>query len=231
MQLKPLIQVRNLSLQKHKNLILDDLTFEIKKGEYLGILGPNGAGKTSLLRILTGLEKEFTGELEINGSLAYVPQFLPGEDFPLPVTVQEMLNFSSPKPYSKTLVFETLQSLNLEHLLYRQIQSLSGGERQRVFLARALLGKPDVLFLDEALSAVDQQSQGEFHLILRALNKGGMAIVMVSHDLEMVSKEASKVICLNQKICENCHPMDLDSEAWKRVFGEHVKPIHHHKHV
>ncbi len=231
MQIKPLIDVQNLFLKKNGNLILEDLTFQIQKGEYVGILGPNGAGKTSLLRILTGLEKENSGSMQINGTLAYVPQMLPGEDFPLPITVKEILLFAAPQAYKQKHLLDALEEVGLQHLMDRQIQSLSGGERQRVFLARALLSKPDLLLLDEPLSAVDQHSEAEFHVLLRHLNKKGMAIVMVSHDLEMVSKEASKVLCLNRKICENCHPMDLDEKAWARVFGAHVKPIHHHDHA
>ena len=231
MSIKPLIHAHGLSLQKNGTSILEDLNFNIQAGEYVGILGPNGAGKTSLLRILVGLEKEYTGSLEIHGALAYVPQLVPGEDFPLPITVAEVLSTASPKAYSKAQYLQALADVGMEAFIDRRIQSLSGGERQRIFLARALLTQPNLLLLDEPLSAVDQPSQADFHVLLRQLNKQGMAIVMVSHDLEMVSKEASKVICLNRKICENCHPMDLDAESWKRIFGEHVKPIHHHDHA
>lgn len=228
---KPLIDVQKLSLKKGARLALEDITFQIHKGEYVGIVGPNGAGKTTLLRVLLNLEEVYIGEVKVHGKLAYVPQLIPGQDFPLPMTVEELLRTGSKEARGREALSEGLSLVGLGGFEHRVVQSLSGGERQKAFLARALQGNPDVLLLDEAMSAVDQGSQGEFYELLQKLNHEGLTIVMVSHDIEMVSKEASKVLCINRKLSEDCHPAHLNREGWSRLFGEHVQPVHHHDHV
>ena len=114
----------------------------------------------------------------------------------------------------------------------RMFSDLSGGQRQRVVIARAMVGKPSILFLDEPLSAVDLPSQKNFYEILTELNKKKkLTIIMVTHDLEMVSAQASRVLCINHRLHASCKPTELKGASmWNDTFGEDFKPIKHRKH-
>jgi zinc transport system ATP-binding protein len=244
----PLIEVKNLSVTRDGNPILDRVDFDIKEREYLGIVGPNGGGKTTLLQAMLGLLKPTRGEVKIYGksaedprareSVGYVPQTFLGQKFTFPITVEEVVATGvihrrfygnlSKKEWKR--VYEKLELVGMKELAKESFHSLSGGERQRVIIARALVGNPGILFLDEPLSAVDQPSQELFYNLLSGLNKKGLTIVLVTHDLDMVAKQVSRVLCLNQSIYLNCKISELsEAHNWSEFFGE-TKAIHHHAH-
>lgn len=248
---KTLIQAEHISVIRDEDAILDDITFNIKAEEYVGIVGPNGGGKTTLLMALLGLLKPTKGRVLIHGQppsspkalerIGYVPQTFLGRQFTFPITVEEVVATGMIKnkfwgPLSKknwNVIAETLEEVGMRRYQKRSFHELSGGERQRVIIARALVSQPEILFLDEPLSAVDQPSQAEFYKLLTRLNKErGLTIMLVSHDLEMVAREASRVLCLNQKLHLNCTTSKLKGdENWADVFGDRTKPIHHHSHA
>ncbi len=244
----PLVQVQDLTVIREGNTILDHLNFVVKEKEYVGVVGPNGGGKTSLLLVLLGILKPTRGEVKIYGksiedprtmeSVGYVPQTFLGQKFTYPITVEEVVATGvihpgfygnlNKKDWKK--VHEKLDLVGMKGVDKESFHTLSGGERQRVIIARALVGNPDVLFLDEPLSAVDQPSQEEFYNLLTHLNKKGLTIMLVTHDLEMVAKQVSRVICLNQSIYLNCKTSELsEAHNWSEFFGE-AKAIHHHSH-
>ena len=244
----PLIQVKDLGVTRDGNSILERLNFTIKEKEYVGIVGPNGGGKTTLLLTMLGLLKPSRGEVKIYGkpaddprsreSIGYVPQTFLGQKFTYPITVEEVVATGVVHPgFYGTLsrkewkrVYEKLEIVGMKSVAKESFHSLSGGERQRVIIARALVGNPDILFLDEPLSAVDQPSQELFYKLLSSLNKKGLTIVLVTHDLEVVAKQVTRVLCLNQSIYLNCKTSELsEAHNWSEFFGE-SKAVHHHSH-
>lgn len=244
----PLIQVKDLSVVRDGNPILDHVEFTIKEKEYVGIVGPNGGGKTTLLLTLLGLMKPTRGEVKIYGkpaddpksreSIGYVPQTFLGQKFTYPITVEEVVAtgviregfWGGLNRREWKRVYEKLDLVGMKGSEKESFHSLSGGERQRVIIARALVGNPDILFLDEPLSAVDQPSQDTFYKLLSQLNKKGLTIVLVTHDLEMVAKQVSRVLCLNQSIYLNCKTSELsEAHNWSEFFGD-AKAVHHHSH-
>lgn len=229
-----LLTVNNLSIQKADALILESISFELQKGDYIGLVGPNGAGKTTLLHALIGLEEISSGEIQHTGAkIGYVPQHFAVESFHLPLTVLELIKTGLENPRDKSAEKKAKQALKMvgmEHFLKRNIQKLSGGERQKVLLARALVDEPELLFLDEPMSAIDDPSRVKFYELLKELNDKGISIVLVSHDLEMVVKHVTRVLCLNRKLNHACHTVDLNSKKLKEIF-DCDRFIHHHDHA
>ncbi len=245
-----LIEAQNLSLEKQRHLILENVSFRLEPGEYAGLVGPNGAGKTTLIRLLLGLEKPSAGSLRVQGyaagsreanrSIGYVPQHLSSATFNLPMTACEVVatglarlrRWGPLRKEERLLCLRSLEQVGSARLASQDFQSLSGGEKQRVILARALASQPQLLLLDEPMSAIDSPSQKDFLELLHRLNrKEGLGILMVSHDLEMISRQVSKVLCLNRTLRAACHPDELTQGDLSATFGEHISHIHHHDHA
>jgi zinc transport system ATP-binding protein len=196
--------------------VLEDITLTIREREFYAIIGPNGGGKTTLVRLILGLVPLKRGVIRVFGGtprenrhlLGYVPQFH-SFDFHYPVTLREMVLsgrlgcktgiFTRYSQSDKRIADETLSLLGLEMLADREISALSGGERQRAIIARALVGEPRALLLDEPTVYVDAPAELQFYRIINMLKKK-MAIVLVTHDIGVVSDHATKVACLNQRL-------------------------------
>ncbi|MFT7184373.1 MAG: zinc transport system ATP-binding protein [Oceanicoccus sp.] len=229
-----LISVEKLQIKKAGVLILEDISFDISKGDYIGLVGPNGAGKTTLLHALIGLEPLTHGEVHASKvRLGYVPQHFAVENFNLPLTVSELVRTGLKNPREKKAqerMKNALEQVGMGRFIDRNLQELSGGERQKVLLARALVDEPELLLLDEPMSALDDPSRLKFYELLRELNEKGLTIFLVSHDLEMVVKHVGRVLCINRKLNHACHTVDMTAEKLKEVF-ECDRFIHHHDHA
>lgn len=211
---KPLLTVARLQFTRGDIVVLEDVSFSVKEGEYVGIIGPNGGGKTTLLHIILGLEEPSGGKVTWEGERAhqqvgYVPQHAASFDPLFPATVQEIVAsgrvalrkwYQHASAHDAVRIEKAMHTCGITHLAQRRIGEVSGGERQRAFLARALAGEPRVLVLDEPMSAVDEHQQQTLYDVLRELHRRGMTILMVSHDLHAVEREATRVLCLNKKI-------------------------------
>lgn len=239
----PVLSVKDLSFHYNGNAILDNITFAIQAGDYVGIVGPNGGGKTTLLKLMLGLLKPNSGEVLLSGdpiqnsedraTIGYVPQRTSGDDHLFPATVEEVVMsgrtanrglFSMRSKADTAAVKRAMKTADIAHLARRRMGQLSGGERQRVMIARALAGDPAILMLDEPTSAVDAQSQEAFYTFLRKLHDQGLTIVIVSHDLDIVTHEVDTVLCLNKHLI--CHgPAD---EVMHKVYGKKAKIMHQH---
>ncbi|WP_370401145.1 metal ABC transporter ATP-binding protein [Sulfitobacter sp. JB4-11] len=235
-----LIQTRDLSLSYGRQIVLRDVNFNIDRGEIVTIVGPNGSGKSSLLRALIGALRPAGGTVvRANGlKVGYVPQKL-AIDSTLPLTVRRFLNL--PRRQNRTQVASALARAGVADLANRQMAGLSGGQFQRVLLARALLGEPDILILDEATQGLDQPGAASFYRQIEEVRRDlGLAVVMVSHDLHVVMAASDRVLCLNGHVCcEGAPEIVADAPEYRALFGTGTQGAlalyrhdhdHHHHH-
>ena len=205
------VSARELWFKYDKNLpdVVKGLSLELHKGEFLALLGGNGTGKTTSMKLLAGLKKPYRGELTINGTVGMLPQN-PQAMF-VKNTVREDLLEILPKAERKSeRLAQVVLLCKLTDLLDRHPYDLSGGEQQRAALAKILLLNPDILLLDEPTKGLDAEFKQVFGQILRTLQASGVAILMVSHDIEFCAKYADR--------CALFFDGNIVTEAEPRVF-------------
>ncbi len=231
-----LISADQISLERNGKRILDNVSFELNAGEFITLIGPNGAGKSSLIKVLLGLIKPKQGKVvkAKNIRLGYTPQkFIPNEF--IPISVLEFLKLN--QMVGEDFINETAQLTGISSLLKHSLKNLSGGEMQRVLLARALLGKPNVLILDEPAQNLDVSGQMHLYKLIQDIHQQqGCAVLMVSHDLHRVMKESTKVLCLYHHICCMGQPESiLKDSQFNDLFADQMDDLmatyeHHHNH-
>ncbi|MBE3577582.1 MAG: ATP-binding cassette domain-containing protein [Limnochordales bacterium] len=226
----PILVIKELSLSLGGRRVLENVGFALHPGEFMAVIGPNGAGKTSLLRVIAGLEKHFTGLVDRrqlpHGSIGYLPQ-IRAFNSQLPLTVTDLLAtrlrgmkgvwmtrdrepmrglpspslFSSLGSEAERLIGEALERVGLAGFENRLFSELSGGQQQRVLLARALLGPVRLLLLDEPESGLDPEAQEQFYKLVRDLTrKGDLACLAVSHHLHATAQAADTCLLLNRRV-------------------------------
>ena len=167
--------------------VLHDIDFEIRDGDYISIVGENGGGKTTLVRLALRMLRPTRGTIETSAErVGYVPQRVSRADSGFPITVYEMMNSYRKllKLKEKHIINDLLAMVGMSGLQESLTRSLSGGQSQKALIARALMGEPDLLILDEPSTGVDASSQEEIYNILRTLNRDrGLTIVSVEHNL------------------------------------------------
>ncbi len=222
------LRVRNLSVRLEGETILENLNFEVRKGEVLTILGPNGAGKTVLLRTLLGL-LPYEGEIKWkkNVKIGYVPQRLPFiKHIPLGVGEFFKLKGCSEREIKKAML---LLGINPE-LLKKRIGDISSGQFQRVLIAFALIGEPEVLLFDEPTAGIDIGAEETVYTCIERLRrKRKLTILLVTHDLSVVYKFSSKCLCLNKRILCFGSPKRLTPKLLSKLYGGEIK-IYEHRH-
>lgn len=215
-----LIECDRLSIHFGKRVALNNISLSVNPKEIVTILGPNGSGKTTLFKTIIGALQPSSGIIKRKPGLriGYVPQKL-HIDETLPMTVKRFMNL--PGGHSPDTVAEALTHAGVPGLGKQQIMDLSGGQFQRVLLARALLGNPDLLLLDEATQGLDHRGSAEFYRqIARVRENIGCAIVMISHELHVVMRQTDRVICLNGHICCQGKPETVSgSPEYHALFG------------
>ena len=213
-----LVQVEDISVRYGARTALSRVSLRIEPSEIVTIVGPNGSGKTSLLRAIIGAIKPFQGRVVQASSLkiGYVPQKL-HIDETLPITVSRFLRL----PGGLADVDYALKQAGVPELEKEQLSQLSGGQFQRVLLARALIGKPDLLLLDEATQGLDQRGSASFYQQIETVRKAtGCAILMISHELHVVMSASDRVICLNGHVCCEGAPAAVASAPeYRALFG------------
>jgi len=236
----PLLKCDHVTVRIGGKKLVDDVSFELGRGELVALIGPNGAGKTTLLRAILKLIK-YDGQIAINGRVGYVPQRLQ-YDRTLPMTVLEFMALTLQKrpvafgiPVAvKRRVLELLETVGASKLARAALGGLSGGELQRVMFASALQDDPELLLLDEPAAGVDIEGEATFQdLIVKQVRERGATVVLVSHDLSVVSDITDQVICLNQSLkCIGNSKDLLTAEHIAEVFGtgKAVYGHHHHHH-
>jgi zinc transport system ATP-binding protein len=250
----PVIELDKVSCILGGRTVLDEVDLKVRQGDLYAVIGPNGGGKTTLLRVILGLLPASSGTVQVFGKdprqgrsrVGYVPQYRTF-DFHYPVTVEEMVlsgrlghipgpirRFSSDDHEAAR---KALDRTGILHLSRRPICNLSGGEQQRAIIARALVGDPDLLILDEPMVYVDIPTEMHLFDMLEGLLPG-MTILLVTHDIGAISTHVTRVACLNGKIfthdtdeiseemltaAYHC-PVDLIAHGIPhRVFRDHEK--------
>ena len=211
----PVIELSNVTFRFNRHPVLDDVSLVIREGEFHAIIGPNGGGKTTLLKIMLGLLEPQEGSVRILGGgvrenrrhLGYVPQFRTF-DFHYPISVRDMvlsgrLGHGTGKlgygPDDHATADDVLEAMSISDIADREIADISGGQRQRAIIARALVGRPRVLLLDEPTVYVDTPTATHFYEIIDELRRE-MTIVLVTHDVGALSPDITTVSCLNHRI-------------------------------
>ena len=233
-----LVNLNKLTVAYSGIVALKNVSFQIDAGEIVTIVGPNGSGKTSLLKAIIGAVVPQEGNVDVKSGLkiGYVPQRL-NLDPTLPISVGRFMKLS--ENVSKKECQRALEQAGVAAIMAKQMSELSGGQLQRVLLAKALLGSPEMLLLDEATQGLDQPGAAEFYKQIEKLREEtGCAILMISHDLHVVMSASDRVICLNGHICCSGTPQAVAATPeYKELFGADTdgalalyRHNHDHKH-
>jgi manganese/zinc/iron transport system ATP- binding protein len=210
------LHVEDLSVAYRKNTVLNDVSFSIEHGSLTSIVGPNGAGKSTLIKTVLGLHPRLAGSISFFGSslnqvkarVGYVPQRGSVDwDFPTNALDAVMMGMYGqigwlrwPNKSHRQKALEALEQVGMAAYAKRQISELSGGQQQRVFLARALIQKADLYFMDEPLAGVDASTERAIMEILRQLKINGKTVLVVHHDLQTVKDYFDHVLFLNRTV-------------------------------
>ncbi len=234
-----LIEAVDVDVVQGTARVLHGVTVGIARGEIVTVVGPNGSGKSTLLRLLIGALKPARGTVRraANLRIGYVPQRL-HVGTTLPMTVRRFLDL--PVRVDGAAADAALDAAGVAGGADRQMAELSGGQLQRVLLARATLGAPDILMLDEPTQGLDQPGSAAFYRQIEAVRaRLGCAVLMVSHELHVVMSASDRVICLNGHICCEGRPdVVRAAPAYRELFGtgtggalalyRHDHDHHHH---
>lgn len=237
-----IVKVSSVSFEYGSEKILDDISFSVDEGDFLGIIGPNGAGKTTLFFCMLGLIDGYTGEIKIFGEdirrnkkilkqIGYIPQ-RKSIDRRFPLTIKELVSLSITNKSYIDNVDKVLRYVDLYDNRNKIIGQLSGGQQQRVLIAKALVNNPKMLMLDEPTNELDQTSQDNFYLLLKQLNdEEKITIIWTSHDLDAVNRLSNKISCINKKMFYHGTKDDFFSNDNNlKKYSESQMQIHMHSH-
>jgi zinc transport system ATP-binding protein len=216
----PLLDIGQLTVRRHREALLDEVSFTVARGALHVIVGPNGAGKSTLLAAVLG-QAAFEGRIVLNwrgsGAIGYVPQAF-AVDPTLPVTVEDFLALTRQRrpvcfgiaAGTRRTVAGLLDRVGLAGLAHRPLAVLSGGELRRVLLAHALDPEPELLILDEPANGLDEAAALWFERTLTAMKTAGRTtIVMVSHDFDQVRRVADRVTRLDRRVIAEGTPDEV----------------------
>jgi ABC-type Mn2+/Zn2+ transport system ATPase subunit len=225
------LRARAVVVRLEGRRVLDDVSFEVERGEFACLVGPNGGGKTTFLKAALGLLPLASGSLEVLGAspgaarrrVGYVPQ-VKGFNRTFPARVVEVIAASllgrwplRLAPAQREQARVILARVGGQHLLEAPLARLSGGELQRVFLARALANVPELLLLDEPTAGVDARGRGEFLDLLGGLAAdGSLAVVLVTHNAGAVRRLARRAVYLDGTLRAWGPPEEVLDREWDR---------------
>lgn len=248
---KTLIQVRNISFSYDTKTVLENINFDIYEQEFIGLIGANGSGKTTLIKILLGLEKAQSGSIQFFGSdisalnsgrnIAYISQRASHFNLSFPATVEEVVMtglyskiglFKRPSSEDYAEVEKALIQVDMQNFQKQLIGTLSGGQLQRVLLAKALIGKPKILFLDEPTAGVDSKNEIAIYKLLKNLNhEQKICIILISHDIAAVTEYTQRLFCLGPDgfFIHNAHT-SVEGDFLDKIYGYKVIAHEHISH-
>jgi len=243
-----MVRMEQVNFQYDDIPLLRDVSFSIQEGEFLGIVGPNGSAKSTLLKLMLGLLKPVKGRIFLMEQpidqfhewhrIGYLPQNVREFNAGFPATVQEVVSahlisqmglIQRMTPNLLERVEEALDIVGMTEYAHKRIGQLSGGQQQRVFIARTLVSSPKVIFMDEPLVGVDVDSQEKFYQLMEKLNREmGMTLVMVSHDIGVVSERTSRVACMGKQQVLFHDASSFDPQLYlEEMYGEKTRLLHH----
>ena len=240
LSMKNALTLTHLSFCYNDVTILDNISLEYQKSDFLAIIGPNGGGKSTLLKLMIGLLSPTSGQITLlddtpertNHRIAYVPQDTSAnKDFPIKVLdVVLMGRLSKSKAFStyskedKKVAYAMLEKVGMSGFENQKLHTLSGGQRQRVFVARALASEAEIIFLDEPTASIDTAGQLEIFTLLKQLNEE-IGIVIISHDINVALNYATKVAYVHKTLYLHDVAKDAPTHAFYNPTTEHVCPI------
>ncbi len=233
----PLVRLSHASFGYDRAAVLSDVTLDITRGQFTGIVGPSGSGKTTLLKMLLGTVSPQHGSAARAKDLAvgYVPQ-LETVSWDFPVTVGECVLMSRgssrllpwPSRGERRDVADVLDRLGIGELSHRHIRELSGGQQQRMFIARALLRRPNLLLMDEPTSGVDIGTRHEVLHLLGDLHREGIAIVLTTHDLNGMAAHLPHLVALHGRVIASGSPEEvITPPVLEQTFGARMEVLQH----
>lgn len=246
-----IVATERLACSYREGTVLEDISFTVAAGDYVGIVGPNGSGKSTLVQALLGLVPISAGSARLFGSrcdsfsqwgrVGYLPQSLHllNPIFPASVAETVGLGLLSLKKFprrftrhDRAIVDELLNELDIYDIRAKLIGELSGGQQQRVLLARALVNKPELLILDEPTAALDPETRERFYRMITDINRSrGVTVLLVTHDSGVIGQYASKMLYLDKRMLfygsfdDFCHSAEMSS-----LFGEYSQHLMCHRH-
>jgi len=245
-QSEPVISIENASFGYGSVPVLESISLGVESGAFLGIVGPNGSGKSTLLDLMVGLRQPDSGTVRLFGEpatefdagerIGYVPQDATTVAREMPITVREVVRMGR---YPRRLVGrfsdadrqavdDALEQVGIADLAARRVGRLSGGQRQRVFIARALAAEADLLALDEPTVGVDAESREAFYELLADLNSSGLTIILIDHDIGVVTTYATEIACLNRRLYFDGDPSEfVATDALAEAYGTDQHVLHH----
>lgn len=225
-----ILDIKNLNFAYKQELVLKNVSLTYDSKDFLAIIGPNGGGKSTLLRLILGLIRCKSVNLSVpQGKIGYVPQnVVANENFPIcalelvlmGLLSKKCLGFYSKNDRQKALA--ALEKVGLKGLEECKIGDLSGGQRQRAFIARALVSECSLLALDEPTASLDEKGGVEIFELLSSLNKGGVGVIAVCHDINLVLAFADKIAYLNKELILH------ENNKQKSTLITHLKQRHEH---
>lgn len=238
------IWCQNLAFRYQEADVFSDVSFHVHKGEFVALTGKNGAGKSTLLKLIVGLLSPLQGSVLVFGappkrrieSIGYVPQHA-GFDAAFPIQVEEVVGMGRLSGLSRVAknqrqqdVEWALRQAEVYDLRERPFSALSGGQRRRVLVARALVGQPKLLVLDEPTTNMDAESEKKFYEVLARV-KGNTTVLVATHDSDFVSALADTVLCVGQ---DTTHPHSVHRHAIEQavnapddIYGGKVVRVRH----
>ncbi|MBD1921670.1 metal ABC transporter ATP-binding protein [Microcoleus sp. FACHB-831] len=241
-----LLEIKNLACGYQTQPVFTRVNLSLYPGQLSGLVGPSGSGKSTLLKAILGLVHPWAGEVWFRGKrlkpgepppgVGYVPQ-VETVDWNFPVTAEEVVMMGRYKqqkiwPWAsrrdRIAARELLARVGVEHIAHQPIGELSGGQQQRVFLARALVGEPEIVLLDEPTSSSDLRVQHELLHLLAELNQQGLTVLLSTHDLNSVATHLPWVVCFNHGLICQGQPIDVLTPATlEQTFGAEMVVFHH----
>lgn len=216
-----MIKINDMSFRYEKNspVVLSHVNLDISDGVYLSVIGENGSCKTTLIKLILGLLSPNSGSININTkNIGYVPQRVDSFNSQFPISVYEILKVHAKalKLDIKSSIDYVLNKVNMTEFKDNLIGNLSGGQRQRVFIARALMGNPNLIILDEPSTGVDYKNQLEIYSLLSSLNKNEKTtIISIEHNLETALKYSTHILKIDEGVVSLKNVSEFKEELQK----------------
>ena len=236
MRQAPIVEIKDVDFSYNGHKVLQEINLNIHQNDFIAVIGPNGGGKSTLLKLILGILSPSRGTIRVMGktpqkasaAIGYVQQNVHINDS-FPITAMDVVMMGTLKhkkndtAKDRGKALKLLERLGMEGSVNKKIGQLSGGQRQRIFIARALMTQPSLLLLDEPTASIDTRGQAEFYRLLKELNED-IAIVVVSHDLFIISHYVRSVACVNNGL--HYHPHDeITGEMLETMYSCSVEDI------